>query len=577
MKHTKNILYVICLSIALAALLGCEAMADLFHGPKPEEEVPAFTVTFDANGANGTAPAPQTAAAETVIPLPGEGALVFSGKTFTGWSVSPGGAGTTYGAGYLFPVTGDQTLYARWVTTGDIQQYTIIFNANGASGAPPAPQTVYSGISMSVPHQGSLVQSGKEFTGWNTAADGTGTNYAAGAALTVAANMTLYAQWLDPDAKTYTVTYHANEAGGTPPAARTVAEGSGITLPGAGGLASSGKTFGGWNTKADGSGTAYATGTNYTVSANATLYAQWESVPIDPSGSTLSQKLAYIRNNAGDGVVYDILIDKNEYLGPESVSTLGRNITVNIHSSSSADVKSIQLESQGHLFSIGTNVTLKLENIVLKGISTNNNALVLVGQGGGLILNSGSKITLNTNRGNENGGGVFVNGGTIEMNDGSEIIENSVINSWAYGGGINVGNRGNGIIRGGIISGNYLNTGSSWRAAGGGINVTGNSTVTMSGGSISKNECAGWAPRGGGINIDSGSTFTKRATTGGTTSGIIYGSTGDEANILTPGAFNDGGYALFRFFSSSISKSRRNYTLGYYDEISTLTDDGWEQ
>jgi hypothetical protein len=39
-----------------------------------------------------------------------------------------------------------------------------------------------------------------------------------------------------------------------------------------------GKTFSGWNTKADGSGTAYAAGASYTLtSAGLKLYAQWAS------------------------------------------------------------------------------------------------------------------------------------------------------------------------------------------------------------------------------------------------------------------------------------------------------------
>lgn len=38
-----------------------------------------------------------------------------------------------------------------------------------------------------------------------------------------------------------------------------------------------GKTFAGWNTKADGSGTAYAADKDLKVSDDMTLYAQWET------------------------------------------------------------------------------------------------------------------------------------------------------------------------------------------------------------------------------------------------------------------------------------------------------------
>ena len=45
-----------------------------------------------------------------------------------------------------------------------------------------------------------------------------------------------------------------------------------ITLNGGAGT---GYTFTGWNTKADGTGTSYSAGANYSTNANATLYAEW--------------------------------------------------------------------------------------------------------------------------------------------------------------------------------------------------------------------------------------------------------------------------------------------------------------
>ena len=76
---------------------------------------------------------------------------------------------------------------------------------------------------------------------------------------------------LEAEVETYTVTYKANngteEADVTDDAASTVAGCSGTwTVP-------SGKIFSGWNTAADGSGTAYAVGAS--VTSDLTLYAQW--------------------------------------------------------------------------------------------------------------------------------------------------------------------------------------------------------------------------------------------------------------------------------------------------------------
>jgi len=334
-----------------------------------------------------------------------------------------------------------------------------------------------------------------------------------------------------------------------------------------------GKTFEGWNTNAGGTGTDYAESASYTVNANVTLYAKWLSVPIEPPGATFVDKLAYIRSSAGAGVglVYDVVVNQNEYIDPQFISTMGQNVTVIIHSASSSDVKSIQLQSVGYLFSVDNNITLRLQDIVLKGMSTNNRALVLVGQGGKLILVSGSKVTQNTNTLiGGTGGGIHVNGGVLEINEGAEIVENKTIYAGRsiHGGGIHVENQGNVIIRGGMISEN-ISASTSTYGNGGGVFITGNSTVTMSGGIISKN--IGW--NGGGIYVTSGSSFTKRAISDSSTSGIIYGGIVDNANTAL-NSNGSRGNAIYRDFST---KKERNSTLGYYDTISTISDESWEQ
>ncbi|MDR2020973.1 MAG: InlB B-repeat-containing protein [Treponema sp.] len=320
MGHKKNIGYFICLSIAFTAIFGCEDMATLFHGPKPEEEETVYTVTFDANGATGTVPAPQKAPSGTAITMPGEGGLAKGSDLFTGWNVSKSGGGTTYPPESSYTVTADQTFYAQW--TDPALVYTVTYNANGAAGAAPSPQKVVQNGNIIVADKGNLTYDNKTFNGWNTASEGTETNYSAGDTLTVTANLTLYAQWLDPDAKTYTVTYNANGAGGTPPAPQTVNVGGRITLPGAGGLANSGKTFNGWNTAANGTGTNYNAGDTLTVTANLTLYARWVSAVGSPawlnvtgqtensislSWAAVSGAAEYRVSRSADGNSYDLV------------------------------------------------------------------------------------------------------------------------------------------------------------------------------------------------------------------------------------------------------------------------------
>ncbi|MCL2128371.1 MAG: InlB B-repeat-containing protein, partial [Treponema sp.] len=234
------------------------------------DPVPQYTVTFDANGAGGSPPAPLTVNAGSGITLPGQGGLSVSGFTFGGWNTNAAGTGTNYSAGSSYTPAGNVTLYAKWDA---VLQYTVTFDANGAGGSTPAPQTVTAGSSVMLPGQGGLSMSGYNFNGWNTNAAGTGTNYSAGSSYTPPGNVTLYARW------TSTVTFDANGGGGSPPAPQTVNAGSGITLPGQGGLSITGFTFGGWNTNAAGTGTNYSAGALYTLAGNITLYAKWDAVP----------------------------------------------------------------------------------------------------------------------------------------------------------------------------------------------------------------------------------------------------------------------------------------------------------
>lgn len=76
--------------------------------------------------------------------------------------------------------------------------YSVTYNANGAtSGDVPVDNTSYSsGASVTVlGNTGNLAKTGHTFSGWNTAADGTGTNRAVGSTFNITSNTTLYAKW----------------------------------------------------------------------------------------------------------------------------------------------------------------------------------------------------------------------------------------------------------------------------------------------------------------------------------------------------------------------------------------------
>lgn len=76
-----------------------------------------------------------------------------------------------------------------------ITTYTVTYNGNGNTGGTVPSAFVTSG-KYTVASVGTLTKTGCSFNGWNTAADGSGTSYAAGDAVVATADVTLYAQWV---------------------------------------------------------------------------------------------------------------------------------------------------------------------------------------------------------------------------------------------------------------------------------------------------------------------------------------------------------------------------------------------
>ena len=175
--------------------------------------------------------------------------------------------------------------------------YTVSFDANGGTGT-MADVTGVTG-SYTLPANGFTAPSGKQFKGWATSASGT---VITGTSITVSADTKLYAIWEPIPVTTYTVSFDAN--GGTGTMADVTGVTGSYTLPANGFTAPSGKQFKGWATSASG---AVITGTSITVSADTTLYAIWEPIPVTeytitfnvnggigtiPSQTTSGQKLS---------------------------------------------------------------------------------------------------------------------------------------------------------------------------------------------------------------------------------------------------------------------------------------------
>ena len=98
--------------------------------------------------------------------------------------------------------------YIKSITITYNPNYTLTYDGNGKTegnvptdaSSPYAPSSTVTVLG----NTGNLVRTGCTFAGWNTKADGTGTNYAADATFSISANTTLYAKW------TATVTWKAN-------------------------------------------------------------------------------------------------------------------------------------------------------------------------------------------------------------------------------------------------------------------------------------------------------------------------------------------------------------------------------
>ena len=244
------------------------------EGDSEPPAVTQFTVSFDANGGTGEME-PATVNADAEYTAPECAFTAPDGQEFDCWTNADGSE--TYPAGTsLGLLAGDTTLYAKWkdVEPAPVTHFTVSFDANGGTGE-MTPADVDADAEYTVPASTFTAPSGKVFDSWNTAADGTGTKYMPQDAPAIHENMTLFAQWVAAPATKCTVTFDANGGAGSMDVL-TADLGTTVTLP-ASTFTRDGYVFAGWNTAADGTGTAIVNGGQLTLGSDATLYAQWKT------------------------------------------------------------------------------------------------------------------------------------------------------------------------------------------------------------------------------------------------------------------------------------------------------------
>lgn len=167
-----------------------------------------YTLTYDANGGKGTVPTDTNKYAKgTYAQVVSGSGLTKEGMTFLGWSPDQNAVSPAYYPGGSVRINDNTTLYAVWGTpTG---KAAITYHSNFGSDETRKSEDKPINSLITVEGYGNLPsRTGYEFTGWNTASNGSGTAYAAGAtARLTAGGNDLYAQW---KAKTYdyTVEYY---------------------------------------------------------------------------------------------------------------------------------------------------------------------------------------------------------------------------------------------------------------------------------------------------------------------------------------------------------------------------------
>ena len=216
-----------------------------------------YTITFNSNDGTPVAPQNINAGEKLKEPTP---APTREGFTFDGWYED-----STFSKKFDFntPITDSMTLYAKWTEN----KYTLTFDANGGTGSMTAIADLTGEYIL--PSNEFTAPSGKQFKGWSLTTDG-----AIVTKVDMTENRTVYAICENIPVVTYTVSFAANGGTGTMTAATGIS--GNYTLPACTFTAPAGKQFKAWSV----GGVEKAVGDKITVTANTTVTAVWEPIPV---------------------------------------------------------------------------------------------------------------------------------------------------------------------------------------------------------------------------------------------------------------------------------------------------------
>ncbi len=269
-----------------------------------DKAVGIYTLTYDANGGTGTmdsVEAPEGTEIEVaecafVPPEVVDGGAGGSGEEGTDGVTD---TGTDPGASMGTQAEGDEPGEGADQGTGGNG------GAGGATGTDGDPDQSGDATPSEPPR----------FYSWNTRPDGSGTRYLPGQKITLEADTTLYARWVD-DTITgdFTLTYDANGGTGEMEPQESI-DGEPVTVAECTFTPPKNRSFAYWCTSLDGMGKHYDAGAVLELKANTTLYAQWERgdgfgceidyMPVEMGEWALLTGIAYGTGESSFGFVWE--------------------------------------------------------------------------------------------------------------------------------------------------------------------------------------------------------------------------------------------------------------------------------
>lgn len=272
---------------------------------------------------------------------------------------------------------GNFDLTANGSMSRHLNDYSVVYDANGGANA-PVDSNLYSPFtSATVLAEGSIEQTNFSFTGWNTKDDGTGDPYAANDTVSMLyGDVTLFAQW---NQDTFTVTINRGNFAGTGDITLTKTAGVDLTLPGDSTANNTftreGHVVAGWSNDPQGDSKAYDFGDTYVDDEAGTLYPYWEKdffdLTFDVDGTTTTQQVefeavpvfagsaptGYTISGWSDGTT-TYAADLNDFSMPSNTVTLTATLTANLNT---VTFKSNNGQSQTETQSITTDVETALD------------------------------------------------------------------------------------------------------------------------------------------------------------------------------------------------------------------------